>query len=181
MKFFLLINVKMPTVVGILTFMSRKNSILSLSEPLKSQISWYLYTYVHLKVHAHMSWAWKKFYNLRARTGLANILLDSKIHFSNFRMIIIIASTCRCKTGLALLISNIDFCQGFWVKLCDSCKQATQYYTEFWLLSCSQPSYSLLQTCLFLLLRRSAELTELDSLTECWSIALWQDLLWRRE
>ena len=32
MKFFLLINVKMPTIVGILTFRSRKNSILSLSE-----------------------------------------------------------------------------------------------------------------------------------------------------
>ena len=32
MKFFLLINVKMPTIVGILTFMSRKNSILGLSE-----------------------------------------------------------------------------------------------------------------------------------------------------
>ena len=32
MKFFLLINAKMPTVVGILTFMSRKNSILGLSE-----------------------------------------------------------------------------------------------------------------------------------------------------
>ena len=33
---FLLINVKMPTIVGILTFMSRKNSILGLSEPEKS-------------------------------------------------------------------------------------------------------------------------------------------------
>ena len=33
MKFFLLINVKMPTIVGILTFMSRKNNIPSLSEP----------------------------------------------------------------------------------------------------------------------------------------------------
>ena len=32
MNFFLLINVKMPTVVGISTFMSRKNSILGLSE-----------------------------------------------------------------------------------------------------------------------------------------------------
>ena len=30
-KFFLLVSVKMPTIVGILTFMSRKNSILSLS------------------------------------------------------------------------------------------------------------------------------------------------------
>ena len=32
-KHFLLINVKMPTIVGILTSMSRKNRILGLSEP----------------------------------------------------------------------------------------------------------------------------------------------------
>ena len=36
MKFFLLINVKMPTIVGILTFMSGKNNILGLSETKKS-------------------------------------------------------------------------------------------------------------------------------------------------
>ena len=36
MKFFLLINVKMPTIVGILTFMSRKNTTLGLSEPKKN-------------------------------------------------------------------------------------------------------------------------------------------------
>ena len=35
-EFFLLINVKMPTIVGILTFMSWKNSILGLPEPEKS-------------------------------------------------------------------------------------------------------------------------------------------------
>ena len=35
-KFILLINIKMPTIVGILTFMSGKNSILGLSEPIKS-------------------------------------------------------------------------------------------------------------------------------------------------
>ena len=39
MKFFLLINVKMPIIVGILTFMSGKNSILGLSEPRNSRIS----------------------------------------------------------------------------------------------------------------------------------------------
>ena len=39
LKFFLLINVKMQTIVGILTFMSGKNSILGLSEPRNSQIS----------------------------------------------------------------------------------------------------------------------------------------------
>ena len=35
MNFFLLIYVKMPIIVGILTFMSRKSSILGLSEPEK--------------------------------------------------------------------------------------------------------------------------------------------------
>ena len=35
MIFFLLVNVKMPIIVGILTFMRRKNSILGLSEPEK--------------------------------------------------------------------------------------------------------------------------------------------------
>ena len=37
MKFFRLINVKMPTIVGILTFMSRKNSIPGLSEPKEAE------------------------------------------------------------------------------------------------------------------------------------------------
>ena len=36
MKIFLLINVKMPTIVDILTFMNRKTSILGLSETEKS-------------------------------------------------------------------------------------------------------------------------------------------------
>ena len=35
-KIFLLINIKIPTIVGILTFMSRKNSIIGLSESEKS-------------------------------------------------------------------------------------------------------------------------------------------------
>ena len=39
MKFLLLINVKMPRIVGIFTFMRGKNSILSFSEPKKIRIS----------------------------------------------------------------------------------------------------------------------------------------------
>ena len=35
-EFFLLMNVKMPTVVGISTFMSKKKSIQGLSEPRKA-------------------------------------------------------------------------------------------------------------------------------------------------
>ena len=68
MKFFQLINNKMPTIVGILTFMRGKNNILGLSEPKKSWISWYFYTYENLKFHAQLSWEWKKFYNLGAST-----------------------------------------------------------------------------------------------------------------
>ena len=64
MKFSPLINVKMPTIVGILTFMRGKNSILGISEPKNSRISWYLSTYEHLKFHAQLNWARKKFYNL---------------------------------------------------------------------------------------------------------------------
>ena len=37
MKFFLLTNVKMPTIVGILTIMSRKNSNLGLYESEKAE------------------------------------------------------------------------------------------------------------------------------------------------
>ena len=37
MKFFLLINVKMPTIVGILTFVRGKNNILGLSEHKKAE------------------------------------------------------------------------------------------------------------------------------------------------
>ena len=43
MKFFLLINVKMPTIVGILTFVSGKNSVIGLSEPKKLNFLMFLY------------------------------------------------------------------------------------------------------------------------------------------
>ena len=55
MKFFLLINVKMPTIVGILTFMSRKNSIIGLSVPLNAEFFLYFYTYELLIFHAQLS------------------------------------------------------------------------------------------------------------------------------
>ena len=48
MKIFLLINVKMPTIVGILTFMSRENSILGLSEPKKAEL---LDIFIFMKIY----------------------------------------------------------------------------------------------------------------------------------
>ena len=53
-KIFLLINVKMPTVFGILTFMSRKKSVIGLSEPEKAECLYIFYNYEHLKFHAQL-------------------------------------------------------------------------------------------------------------------------------
>ena len=55
MKCFLLIDVKMPTIVGILTFMSGEDSILGLSAPKKAKFLDIFYTYVHIKFHAQLS------------------------------------------------------------------------------------------------------------------------------
>ena len=68
-KFILLINVKMPTIVGILTFISM---IKTASERLKARkifICWYFSCYVQFKFHALLSWAWKKFNNLGASSA----------------------------------------------------------------------------------------------------------------
>ena len=54
MRFFQLTNVKMPTIVGILTFMSRKNSIIGLSEPEKKNE--FIDSFIdNLKFHAELS------------------------------------------------------------------------------------------------------------------------------
>ena len=60
MNFFLLVNVKMPTIGGILTFMSKKNSTIGLSEPEKCWISCYFYTYELLKFM--LSWLGHDFF-----------------------------------------------------------------------------------------------------------------------
>ena len=53
----------MPIIVGILTFMSRKNSILGFLSPKNAKFP-DIFIYEHLKFHAQLSWAWKKFFNL---------------------------------------------------------------------------------------------------------------------
>ena len=62
----LIINVKMPIIVGILTFNSGINDMLWW---FKSEISidfGYFSIYEQLKFHAQQSWAWKKFNNPEA-------------------------------------------------------------------------------------------------------------------
>ena len=72
MKFFLLINTKMPTIVGILIFISRKNLMLSSALQEKSLNCWYLIFYKWNKFHSQLSWAWKKFFNLRGPELITN-------------------------------------------------------------------------------------------------------------
>ena len=67
MKIFLLIN------VGILTFLSRKNSILCY---LSLQNAEFL---EQLKFHAQLSLAWKKFYNLGARLHSVFITIEHEL------------------------------------------------------------------------------------------------------
>ena len=78
MKLILLINVKMPAIVGILTFMSRINDWLCIFRPENFIDFGYFYIYEQLEFHALLSWAHeksimtltasrKKFYNLGAR------------------------------------------------------------------------------------------------------------------
>ena len=54
-KFILLINVKMPTIVGILTFISRINDWLLCFKPKFSIDYGYFDIYEHLKFHAQLS------------------------------------------------------------------------------------------------------------------------------
>ena len=83
MKFFLLINVKMPTIVGILTFMNRKNSYLGWSEPEKCWISWYFHTYEQLKFYAQFS-----FITSGPGLGHGGIACVLQKHFSSFDVVL---------------------------------------------------------------------------------------------
>ena len=75
-KFILPINVKMPTIVGILTFIGMTNTT---SKRLKARnffIFRYFSFYEQLKFRGKWSLAWKKLYNLRARTVKLDILFS---------------------------------------------------------------------------------------------------------
>ena len=55
MNFFLLINFKMPTIVGILTFMSGKKALLVYLSLNKPNFLIIFFTYEHLKFRAQLS------------------------------------------------------------------------------------------------------------------------------
>ena len=63
-KFILLINVEMPTIVGILTLISMINTTPERLNARNFFICRYFSFYEQLKFCAQLSWAWQKFYNL---------------------------------------------------------------------------------------------------------------------
>ena len=65
-KLIMLINVKMPTIVGTLTFISMINTTHQSLKVSNAFICWYVSVYEWLKFRAQLIWAWKKFYNLGA-------------------------------------------------------------------------------------------------------------------
>ena len=74
MKFILLINVKMPTIVGILTFISM----------IKARKFFFFFqqcTFYEIKFHTQLSWAQKKFYNLKARPTKKNTRLIARAQY----------------------------------------------------------------------------------------------------
>ena len=84
MKFHLLINVKMPTTVGILTFISMINTT---SERLKARnffICPYFSFYELLKFRAQLSWALKSLINLGASFSFPPPLTTHRTHIEDF-------------------------------------------------------------------------------------------------
>ena len=73
-KFFVLIIVKMPTIVGSLIFVSRENSILNVSEPEKAE---FVDIFIHMSIQNFMLSSDEHeifFYNLGARLWLYEII-----------------------------------------------------------------------------------------------------------
>ena len=85
MTFILLINVKKPTIVGILilTFGSMTNTAHSTLKAGKVLIFQHFSFCEQLKLQAQLSWAWKKFYNLEARSSVKRILAETLLHANN--------------------------------------------------------------------------------------------------
>ena len=79
MNFFLLINVKMATIVGILTFISVKNSSLGSSEPKKELNFLTLLCSRAFKISCSSDLSMKKFYNLGACSNKKSVDYDVSV------------------------------------------------------------------------------------------------------
>ena len=81
MTFFLLINIKMSTIVVILIFISRKSIMLSSAVQAEGFNCWYSIFHRQNKFHPQLSWAWKKYCNL----GPISVFHKSKHDLTYFK------------------------------------------------------------------------------------------------
>ena len=95
-KFIMLINVKIPTIVGILTFISVINAT---SERLKARHFLFvgiLVFYEQLKFRAQLSWAWQKFYNLWPCFVVTPYIRRCGTMTSHQRWFLVVLMSCVC-------------------------------------------------------------------------------------
>ena len=67
-KLIIFINVKMPTIVGILTFISMINKTTKGLKAIQAITFWHFSLYEQLNFHVQLSLIQRKFYNLRGQT-----------------------------------------------------------------------------------------------------------------
>ena len=109
-KFILLVYVKMPSIVGILTFICMINTT---SERLKARkvfICRYLSSYEQLKFRAHLSWEWKEFYNLGVRNTRTCMSYNAISENKN------LAKSSESTVYAAIILSSMIQCNmwGYW-------------------------------------------------------------------
>ena len=84
MKFILPMNAKMPTIVGILTFISMINTTSERLKVINVLICQYFSFNQQLKSRAQLSWAWIKFYNLGPDQRVSKMILIVQYCFEIF-------------------------------------------------------------------------------------------------
>ena len=80
----------MPTIVGILTFISMINKTSESSKERQIFIFQHFSFYEQLKFHAQLSWAWKKFKT--SGPGLIQLIWDGPLYIKSLQVIISIVN-----------------------------------------------------------------------------------------
>ena len=85
MKLVLLIKLKLLTITNSFLLNIAEHETFSTNKYENANYIWHFHIYKQRKFHAQLSWAWKKFYNLKARTiSCNNVKINiKKIAFGN--------------------------------------------------------------------------------------------------
>ena len=85
MKFVLLINLKLLTILNSFLLNIAEHENFSANKYENANLSWHFHIYWQRKFHAQLSWAWKKFYNLGARwIRYGSDCINSRVYLFTF-------------------------------------------------------------------------------------------------